>query len=134
MSAVDHRGEFLHIEEVRTAEILVALGDLGVDRRGVYGNVNGAGGWVLRYGDGAVHLVEAATHSPDDMMPGAEEGEAVIRVDLVGPRRGERRGRRLRSLSGNRVDGQTDWKKERASPENAWCLSEDHLSSIAVTS
>src|SRR5690606_3275289 len=84
--AVRHRGVFLNVQEVCGPDVLVALGDTGVDRgqvdRGGHTGVEG----VLTGHDRPLDRLEAAADLGDHQMTDGEADVAVDGVDGPGAR------------------------------------------------
>jgi hypothetical protein len=127
-------GNFLHIEVEGAAKVVVALEVLRADAGGIDGDVDAAGGQVLRGGDGARNFVEPATHQPDDVVTSAEVRETMIRIDLVCPGSGECLGWRgfsgMIRASGVDGKGRGSCKKQRG--EKIEQLREDAISLIVA--
>jgi hypothetical protein len=75
--------ECLHIEEICTTQIVVALRILRADRRSVDRDVDSAVGKVRCHSNRARNLVESAPHHANHVVPGAEVDKTVVMVNLV---------------------------------------------------
>src|SRR5215469_12464161 len=90
-SLVRHRRKLPYVEEVRPAQVIVALGELRAYAKRVDCDVERACRRILRYSDCARGVVKPAAHQPDDVVPGTEVHKTMDWIDLVGSRSGQRR-------------------------------------------